>query len=48
MADIGIKLGVDGEKSFNDALRNINSTLKVLGSEMKEVSSRFLDNSKSI
>ena len=48
MADIGIKLGVDGEKSFNDALKNINSTLKVLGSEMKEVSSRFLDNSKSI
>ena len=48
MSDIGIKLGVDGEKSFNDALRNINSSLKVLSSEMKEVSSRFLDNSKSI
>lgn len=48
MPDIGLKIGVDGEKSFNESLKNINSSLKLLGSEMKAVSSRFLDNNKSI
>lgn len=48
MPDIGLKIGVDGERSFNESLKNINASLKVLGSEMKAVSSRFLDNNKYI
>lgn len=48
MSDIGIKLGVEGEKAFNAALKDINSGLKLLNSEMKAVSSQFLDNNKSI
>ena len=32
MPDIGIKLGIDGEKAFNSALKDINSGLKLLSS----------------
>lgn len=35
MPDIGIKLGIDGEKAFNSALKDINSGLKLLSSELK-------------
>ena len=39
MADnFGLKIGVEGEKEFKSALRDINQTFKVLGSEMKLVS----------
>ena len=48
MPDIGIKLGIDGEKAFNSALKDINSGLKLLSSELKAVSSQFLGNNKSI
>jgi chromosome segregation ATPase len=48
VGDIGIKLNVDGEKAFNSALRDINSGLKVLSSELKETPSRFYDNNKSV
>ena len=48
MPDIGIKIGLEGEKSFNNALKDINSGLKLLGSEMRAVSSQFLDNNKSV
>lgn len=48
MPDIGIKIGLEGEKSFNNALKDINSGLKLLSSEMRAVSSQFLDNNKSI
>ena len=38
MADnFGLKIGVEGEKEFKKALSDINSTMKVLGSEMKLV-----------
>lgn len=35
MADnFGLKIGVEGEKEFKKALSDINSTMKVLGSEI--------------
>jgi septal ring factor EnvC (AmiA/AmiB activator) len=48
MSDIGIKLNVDGEKAFNSALRDINSGLRVLSTELKATSSRFYENNKSV
>ncbi len=47
-SDIGIKLGVEGEKEFKKALADINSSFKVLGSEMKFVESQFDKNEKSV
>ena len=42
MADnFGLKIGVEGEKEFKKALREINQEFKVLGSEMKLVTSQF-------
>ncbi|TYC86514.1 phage tail protein [Acetobacterium wieringae] len=49
MADnFGLKIGVEGEKEFKNALRDINQSLKVLGSEMKLVESQFDRQDKSI
>lgn len=49
MADnFGLKIGVEGEKEFKNFLREINQSFKVLGSEMKLVSSEFNKNDKSI
>ena len=49
MADtIGIKLGVEGEKEFKQALADINQNMKVLGSEMKLAASEFDKNEKSV
>ncbi len=48
MPDIGIKIGLEGEKTFSSALKDINSGLKLLSSEMRAVSSQFLDNNKSV
>lgn len=48
MADnFGFKLGIEGEKEFKNALKDINSAFKVLGSEMTLVSSQFDKNDKS-
>ena len=46
MADnFGLKIGVEGEKEFKKALTEINQNIKVLGSEMKLVSSNeYLNN----
>lgn len=42
MADnFGLKIGIEGEKAFKHALSEINSSMKVLGSEMKMVESQF-------
>ncbi|GHU78967.1 hypothetical protein AGMMS49992_30440 [Clostridia bacterium] len=41
MADIGIKIGVEGEADFRKALSDINQSMKVLGSEMALVASEF-------
>ena len=49
MADnMGIKLGVEGEKDFKNALADINRNFRVLGSEMKLVSSQFDKNDTSV
>ena len=49
MADnFGLKIGVQGEKEFKKALAEINQNFKVLGSEMKLVSSQFDKNDKSV
>lgn len=49
MADnFGLKIGVEGEKEFKNALRDINQSFKVLGSEMKLVESQFDRQDKSI
>jgi len=46
--NFGLKIGVEGEKEFKNALRDINQSFKVLGSEMSLVSSEFDKNDKSI
>jgi phage-related protein/uncharacterized protein YoxC len=48
MADnFGLKIGVEGEKAFKQALSEINQSFKVLGSEMQLVTSQFDKNDKS-
>ena len=46
--NFGLKIGVEGEKEFKNALRDINQSFKVLASEMNLVSSQFDKNDKSI
>lgn len=49
MADnFGLKIGLEGEKEFKKALREINQDFKVLGSEMKLVASQFDKQDNSI
>ena len=49
MADnFGLRIGLEGEKEFKKALSDINSSFKVLGSEMKLVSSQFDANDRSV
>ena len=48
MADpFGLKIGLEGEKEFKKSLSEINQAFKVLGSEMKLVSSQFDKNDNS-
>ena len=46
--NFGLKIGIEGEKEFKKALSEINQSFKVMGSEMKLVSSQFDANDKSI
>jgi phage-related protein len=49
MADnFGLKIGLEGEKEFKKALSEINQSFKVLGSEMKVVTSQFDKNDNSV
>lgn len=49
MADsFGLKLGIEGEKEFKKSLAEINQSFRVLGSEMKLVSSQFDKNDNSV
>nr|WP_243277975.1 phage tail protein [Enterocloster citroniae] len=43
-----MRIGVEGEKEFKKALAEINQSFKVLGSEMKLVSSQFDKNDNSV
>ena len=47
-SDLSIRLGVDGEREFKNALREINQSFKVLGSEMNLVAAQFDKNDKSL
>ena len=46
-SDIGLKIGVEGDREFKKSLADINSAFKVLGSEMKLVASQFDKTDKS-
>jgi tape measure domain len=46
--DFGLKIGIEGEKEFKNALRDINQSFRVLGSEMNLVTSQFEKNDKSV
>jgi len=48
MPDFGLRIGIEGEKDFKNALKDINQSFKVLGSEMNLVSSQFDKQDKSI
>lgn len=48
MVDIGIKLGVESEKAFKNALREINNELKVSASEIQLLAVKYDGNDKSI
>lgn len=45
--NLGLKIGLEGEKEFKKSLVDINNSFKVLGSEMKLVNSQFDKNDKS-
>jgi TP901 family phage tail tape measure protein len=46
--DIGPKIGIEGEKEFRDAIKQINDNLKVLKSEMVAVTSVYGKNNQSV
>ena len=46
-ADIGPKIGIDGEAEFKKQIKDINSSLTTLGTEMKAVTSEFQNNADS-
>lgn len=46
--NFGFRLGVEGEKDFKRALSDINKDMKLLGSELKLVTSEFLKNDSSV
>jgi phage-related protein len=45
---IGAGIKLDGETEFKKAISGINSDMRVLGSEMKKVTSEFIDNKDSL
>ncbi len=46
--DIGLKVGIDGESEFKKALKEINQSMKTLGTEAKLVASQYDTQDKSI
>jgi len=46
-ADIGPKIGIDGEAEFKRQIKDINSSLTTLSTEMKTVTSEFQNNANS-
>lgn len=45
--DIGPRIGIKGEKEFNNQIQKINNSLREYGSEMKALSEEFRDNENS-
>jgi len=48
VSDFGLRTGVEGEKEFRAALKDIQQSFKLLGSEMQLVTSQFDKNDKSV
>lgn len=46
-ADIGAKIGIDGEKEFKDQINKINNSLKTLSTELKATTAEFGNNADS-
>jgi len=46
--DAGLRIGIEGEKEFKAGLRDINSAIRVLGSEMTLAASQFDKQDKSV
>lgn len=44
--DIGPRIGIQGEKEFNNQIKNINNSLKEYGSEMNALTGKFSENEK--
>lgn len=47
-SNIGVSVGVSGEKEFRKSISEINSDMKVLGSEMRKVTERFASNDDKV
>ena len=47
-SDFGVRIGIEGEREFRAALKDINQQFKVLGSEMKLVESQFDKQDRSV
>ena len=45
--DIGPRIGIKGEKEFNNSIKSINNSLKECGSEMNALTAKFAGNEKS-
>lgn len=46
-SDVGVKLGVDGERAFRDSINAVNAQIKALGAEMTAVTATFAKNADS-
>ncbi|MCI8582378.1 MAG: hypothetical protein HFH13_04505 [Dorea sp.] len=45
--DIGPRIGIQGEKEFNNQIKTINNSLREYGSEMKALTNKFSENANS-
>lgn len=45
--DVGVRLGVEGEKAFQSSLKAVNAQIKALGAEMTAVTASFVQNADS-
>ena len=46
--DIGPRIGITGEREFNNQIQKINGRLKLLGSEMNLLTKKYDGNSDSL
>lgn len=46
--NFGLKIGIEGEREFKNSIREINSSFKILKSEMNLVTSSFKGNASSM
>ena len=45
--DIGPRIGIQGEKEFNNQIKAINNSIREYGSEMNALTNKFADNANS-